>query len=78
MKKGNLIISEYFFSILQFQKISTPTTRVVFGNLDGVQGLNSQFFKRKYETKMEIPGAGMGWEVLSLNRPYFSNVNVIF
>ena len=35
-------------SIVQFQKISIPTLWKVNGNSEGVRGLKSQIFKRKY------------------------------
>ena len=57
-KRGPLKISEnFFFSILQVQKISMHTTRVVFGNFEG--DLLSHFCF-KYSMKLNWKFQG-GW-----------------
>lgn len=51
-------LSKAWFSNVQFQKISTPTQRMVDGKSE-VEGVSiAKNFKRKYEAQLEIPG---GW-----------------
>ena len=55
-KKGALKISEYFFAILQFHKISIPTTRVVFGLSTAIKKICSVKLNWKFE------GGETGWQ----------------
>ena len=48
---------------MYFRKISIPTPRKVNGNSKGEGGSKAQFFKGKYDTKMEFPeGWGGGFQ----------------
>ena len=44
--------------IIRVQKISVSTPTMVIRNSTGVGNLTSQYFKRKYEVKLEIEGGG--------------------
>lgn len=51
-------LSKAWFSNVRFQKISTPTQRMVIGKSE-VEGVSiAKNFKRKCEAQLEIPG---GW-----------------
>ena len=57
-KKGGLWkFLSIFFSILQFQKTSIPTTRVIFGLWTAI------FFKCSVNLNWKFQGGGTGWQV---------------